>query len=452
MVRALACLALLACASSPAPRPAPAPAPAPKPAPPPPAAPTPESQAHEVVAQLAKGEFDAIEARFAKAQALPHGALAKGWTELVASVGPLSGCETADTKNGKDGTLVTLHCKFEKVTLPIVIGIADDGKLAGLRVLPPAVNQAPWEPPPYAPKDAVTRDVTIGELPGTLTLPAGKGPFPAIVFVHGSGPEDRDETIGATRMFADLAAGLAAHGIATLRYDKRTKVAPQTLRKEFTVEDEVTRDALAAVDVATHVPEIDGHHVYLLGHSLGGYLAPRIAQGDKAIAGLVIMAGATRPIQLLIVEQLEYIAKLDGTIDATEQVRIVEAKQAAARIAELEKGAMGNPGEQLLFAPPSYWKDLAGYQPAAVAATLKIPMLILQGEADYQVTMEDFAGWKKALAKRHDVTLHSYPKLFHAFIATDGPAKPADYERAGHVDEQVVTDLAAWINARTARR
>ena len=456
MKRSLVCLALIACGGSPPRVPAPPPAPAPaKPpeAPPPPAKPTPEAEARDVTEQLGKGDFDAIEAKFSPqvAQALPHGKLAELWGTVIAKTGTLASCGDAEVKTMAQGTVVKLSCKFEKVTLPLVIGIDPDAKIAGLRVLPPAESKVPWEPPPYAAKDGVTRDVMVGDLPGTLTLPAGKGPFPAIVLVHGSGPSDRDETIGPNKVFGDLALGLAAHGVATLRYDKRTKVKPETLPKDLTVEDEVIKDAIAAVDVLAKTPEVDGKRIYVLGHSLGGYLAPRIAQQAKHVAGLVILAGPTRPLQDLFVEQLEYIAKIDGTVDKGEQAGIDEAKKAAARIAELQKGAQPNPGELLLYVPPAYWKDLAGYDPAAVAAKLKLPILVLQGARDYQVTTVDFDGWKKALGKKKNVKLTLYPRLFHLFIAGDGPSTPAEYEKPGHVDEQVVLDIAAWVNARSSR-
>jgi dienelactone hydrolase len=456
MRRSLVCALLIACGGSPPPPAAPPPPPAPaaaSPPPAPPAKPTPEAEALEVTAQLAKGDFDAIEAKFSTqvAQALPHGKLAELWGTVTAKTGALASCGDADVKPIAPMTVVKLSCKFEKVTLPLVIAIDQDAKVAGLRVLPPAEPKVPWDPPPYAAKDAVTRDVMVGDLPGTLTLPAGKGPFPAVVLVHGSGPNDRDETIGPNKVFGDLALGLAAHGVASLRYDKRTKAKPETLPKDLTVEDEVIKDAAVAVDVLAHTPEISPKRIYVVGHSLGGYLAPRIAQETKGIAGLVIMAGPTRPLQDLFVEQLEYIAKVDGTVDKGEQDGIDEAKKAAARITELQKGAQPNPGEMLLYVPPSYWKDLAGYDPAAVAAKLKLPILVLQGARDYQVTTADFAGWKAALGRKKNVKLTLYGKLFHLFIAGDGPSTPAEYEKPGHVDEQVIRDIAAWISARSSR-
>ncbi len=89
--------------------------------------------------------------------------------------------------------------------------------------------------------------------------------------------------------------------------------------------------------------------------------------------------------------------------------------------------------------------SLRDFDQVGTARTYKKPMLILQGERDYQVTTEDFAGWKKALAGRPNVTLRSYPKLNHLFMEGEGKAKPAEYEKPGHVAEEVINDLANWI-------
>jgi dienelactone hydrolase len=272
-----------------------------------------------------------------------------------------------------------------------------------------------------------------------------------IVLVHGSGPNDRDETIGPNKVFADLAAGFATKGIATLRYDKRTNVHPETLPKDFTIDDEVTNDAIAAVALMAKTPDIDGKRVFVLGHSLGGYIAPRIAQRAKRLAGIIIMAGSTLPLADKVVDQLTYIANLDGTVTADEQQAIDDATAEAQRIAQLAKGVAGTPGEMRLGAPPSYWKDLGTYDAVGTAATLALPILVVQGERDYQVTKADYAGWQKvvafagALGKKRTAKLVLYPKLTHLFIAGEGPSTPAEYETPGHVDEQVIADVASWV-------
>ena len=100
----------------------------------------------------------------------------------------------------------------------------------------------------------------------------------------------------------------------------------------------------------------------------------------------------------------------------------------------------------VMGAPASYWLDLRGYRPAAVAATLRMPMLVLQGERDYQVTMTDFAAWKQALGGRPDVELRTYPALNHLFVAGSGPSVPAEYAARAHVDSSVINDIATWIS------
>ena len=120
-------------------------------------------------------------------------------------------------------------------------------------------------------------------LPATLTYPAGVARAPGVVLVHGSGPNDRDETVGANKPFRDLAHGLAGRGIVVLRYDKRSKVAPLAfMGRPFTVDEEVVDDALSAAALLRGLPEVDPSRVVVLGHSLGGTLAPRIGERDTA--------------------------------------------------------------------------------------------------------------------------------------------------------------------------
>src|SRR5205085_1721112 len=153
------------------------------------------------------------------------------------------------------------------------------------------------------------------KLGGTLTMPNGSGPFPGVVLVHGSGPNDRDETVGGTKMFKDVAEGLASRGIAVVRYDKRTKVyGPRVAAlKTFTLHDEAVEDALKAAALLRTQSGIDAKRVFILGHSLGAYAAPRIGAEDPQIAGLILMAGNARHIEDLVVEQVQ---TLGGTAKA----------------------------------------------------------------------------------------------------------------------------------------
>src|SRR5262249_44809950 len=148
---------------------------------------------------------------------------------------------------------------------------------------------ASWTAPSYAtPATFDEKPIAVGSnpaLPGLIAIPKDAKNAPAVVLVHGSGPNDQDETIGALKVFKDLAWGLASRGIVVLRYDKRTRVAPQGVT---TQKEEVDDAAHAAIALLAARPEVDPKRVALLGHSQGGYLAPRIAKADPAIKRVVI--------------------------------------------------------------------------------------------------------------------------------------------------------------------
>jgi dienelactone hydrolase len=345
----------------------------------------------------------------------------------------------------QDVDVVVFPVKFPAGNFNLVISVDDSGKIAGLFIRPgEAPKSSAWTAPPYVhPNLLHEREVTVGsgdwKLPGTLTVPNEGGRFPGVVLVHGSGPNDRDETVFAAKPFRDFAEGLASRGIAVLRYEKRTKLyAPQLLRlKDFTVQQETVDDALQAISLIRQQPEIASNRIYLLGHSLGGYLGPRIARLDGKLAGLIILAGSVRPIQDLIVQQYEYLGA------NPEQLR--KAQEDAAKVNTLKPGGENPPA--LFGLPSSYWLDLQHYDPVAEASALKCRLLILQGGRDYQVTKEDFELWQRALKNRANVTLHVYPALNHLFVSGTGKSLPSEYSKPGHVDPAVIEDVADWINA-----
>jgi alpha-beta hydrolase superfamily lysophospholipase len=270
-----------------------------------------------------------------------------------------------------------------------------------------------------------------------------------VVLVHGSGPNDRDETILANKPFRDLAWGLSSRGIAVLRYEKRTRVhGEKMVGKDFpTVKEEVVDDALAAVELLRKTKGIDAKRVFVLGHSLGGLMAPRIGEQDPKIAGLIVLAGNTRPLEDLVLEQFTYIYSLEGATDE-QKAELQKIKEQVARVKD-PKLVADTPGKELpLGVPGGYWLALRDYRPAETAAKLRMPMLILQGERDYQVTMEDFALWKKHVGNRTNVVLKSYPRLNHLFMDGKGKAKPDEYMNLGHVDREVLDDIAEWVLKR----
>ena len=414
----------------------------------------PEVRARQVLDQMVNGKFSEIEAQYDSAMksALPPGKLAEVWGQLNDQIGSFKKVTGATTRQISGYEVVTLTCEFQQMAIDTIVSFTSGGQIGGIRIVPHKPD-AEWSAPAYAKTDsfreqAVTVESGHWELPGTLTVPAGSGPFPLVVLVHGSGPHDQDETMGPNATFKDLAWGLGSKGVAVLRYVKRTKKYGVKIGDDpsrFTVDDEVINDARAAVDLASREPKIDSKRIYVLGHSLGGYLAPRIASGDAQVGGLIIFAGSARPMEKLVVEQLQYFSTLPGGDSDLVRAKIAAAEQSERQIESPDL----KPGDtvELLGTKitATYFLDLRGYEPTAVAAKLSIPILVMQGGRDYQVRDADFEAWKKTLEGKPTVQFKYYPDVNHLFETGKGMATPAEYDNPGHVAEPVISDMAAWI-------
>ncbi|HET7561778.1 MAG TPA: alpha/beta hydrolase [Rhodanobacteraceae bacterium] len=291
----------------------------------------------------------------------------------------------------------------------------------------------------------------FGPLHGALTLPAGHGPFPAVVLVQGSGASDMDETIGPNKPFRDIADGLARAGIASLRYDKRTftYAARSATNDRFTVDDEVTDDALAALHLLAQQKSIAPRRVFVLGHSEGAMLVPRIIQRDASVAGGIMLAAPARPMLAVAADQVRELAAKSGLPESAVEANLkaIAAEQALLDKADPEHPPQGRFGP----APQSWWLSLHDYHQVAVAKALKQPLLIAQGGRDFQVSPTlDFDAWKQALASKPGVTFHLYPGLGHLFRPAGKSGTVADYVEPGAVDPQVIADIADWIKAQPA--
>ena len=411
--------------------------------------------AQRIIHQLAAGEFSKVEALYddRMSSALPPGKLAESWPNLIQQEGAFESIVDTQTIRVQGLEVVKLACKFANATLDATIAFDPDGKIAGLGFRPHQETEAPWNPPAYAKSATLTEEpLTLVngqfELPGTLAMPKGDGPFPAVVLVPGSGPHDQDETIGPNKGFKDLALGLASRGIAVYRYTKRTeKYADKSTDDpvKLTVDDEVISDARAAVAFIAKQHRINSQQVFLLGHSLGAYLAPRIATGDPQIAGIAILGANTKPIEQVIVEQIRYLSG-KSTAPADESAKQLADVETAEK--QIESPDL-KPGDTVMLLGSrtygAYWLDLRGYDPVKTASQLKIPILILQGGRDYQVTNANFDEWTKALSRRHNVTLKLLPDLNHLFMPGEGVSTPAEYAKPNHVSEEVIDTVASWI-------
>lgn len=412
----------------------------------------------DLVDRLSKGDFAGATKNFDNKMknALPADKLEQVWQSILAQVGPYE--HQLAVRSGKVGPadVVYVGCKFKKAVLDAKVVFANKKQVAGLWFVPSQTmaGKSPKSLPKYLKSDAFEEiQVSIGHaskaLPGILTLPKGPGPFPAIVLVHGSGPHDRDETIGPNKPFRDLGRGLAVNGLAVLRYDKRSKVFPAqmlAIMDKLTVKEETIDDTLAAVQLLRETEQIDPDKIYVFGHSLGGFVAPRIGKQDRRIAGLIIMAGTTRPLEDVILDQFNYISRLDGEISPDEKANLDVLELQVARVKDPKLSVARFAAKNLpLGIPKSYWRDLRAYQPVEMARGLSQPILVLQGGRDYQVTKADYDGWRKGLSAKRNVRFRLYPNLNHLFMEGQGRSTPAEYERPGYVSEQVIRDISQWV-------
>jgi dienelactone hydrolase len=413
-------------------------------------------KAQDFINQMTAGDYASASREFSREllQALPEAKLKETWQGLIGQFGDFQEISKVQAVERDAYSILTVTSQFQNASLDFRLTFDQNGQIAGL-TYQPATSDSPYTPPAFVHRDVFQDiEVTIGEgewaLPGSLSLPVVIGNFPGVILVHGSGPQDRDETIGPNKPFRDLAWGLASQGIAVLRYEKRTKVhasqiTPE-LRASLTVQEEVIDDALAAVRFLRDAEGGDPEGVYVLGHSLGATLAPRIGEQDPSIAGLIVMAGMARPLEDTILDQYTYLASLSPSPTEAQKAELEQLKEKVARVKDPDLSDQVSPKDLPLDIPPAYWLALRDYQPAEVAKSLPMRIFVLQAGRDYQVTTEgDFSLWQKALSGKRNATLKLYPNLFHLFIPCEGPASPQEYLVPGHVSEEVIQDIANWI-------
>ncbi len=389
-------------------------------------------------------------------------ALRAAWDAELARLGAITSIGTPLSEPGSQGAVVVkipLFC--ERGAMAVVASLTALGQLSGLQLAPPGAAEptAPWQPPEYAqPAQFEEEEVLVGSgplaVPGTVSIPRAPGPCPALVILPGSGPNDRDGTIGRNKPLKDLAWGLASRGIAVLRFDKVTLIHAHEVRADesFTVVDEYVHHAVAAIGILAAHPAVDRKRLFLAGHSLGGTVAPRVAAAEPAITGLILLAAGSTPLQWAALRQVRYLASLNAET-AVASRSVIETMSEQARRVDSPDLSPSTPAGDLPFGvPATYWLDLRSHRPAELAAALGRPVLILQGGRDYQVTVEeDLATWQRGLAGMPDVTVRIHPAGNHFFFAGSGPSVPAESEPVQHMDAAVISDIVEWISGAAGR-
>jgi len=319
--------------------------------------------------------------------------------------------------------------------LTIVRGVANRAAL----FVPPPDYSAPAGAP-YAAEE-VTVPTPMGHtLAGTLTLPRGAGPFPAIVTITGSGSQERDEEIPMVkgyRPFRQIADTLGRMGIAVLRMDDRGAGKSGGNARTATSED-FARDIEAGVAYLRGRKEIDGRRIGLVGHSEGGLIAPLVAVKDPTLRAIVLMAGPAQTGRTILDFQNRYAIEHSPGIAAEAR----DSAMAAAR-QQVDSMAASNP----------WVKYFLDYDPLATARKVRVPTLILQGATDQQVTAVQAEALGEAIRSggNRNVTVRVFPETNHLFIL-DPSGNPSGYSAlgTGQIRPEVIAALTEWL-ARTLR-
>ncbi len=343
--------------------------------------------------------------------------------------------------------------------------------------------QTPTGPFPYRSEEVEYRnDPADVRLAGTLTLPAGEGPHPAVILISGSGPQDRDETIFEHKPFWVLADHLSRQGIAVLRVDDRG-VGKSTGNLDASTSEDFAGDVLAGVAYLAGRAEVDGRRIGLIGHSEGGLIAPMAATRSGQVAFVVLLAGPGVPGREILDHQGRLIAEKSGAgpelieHDSRQRQRMFEILRsnpddaAAAeqlvvfyrgqldelpaakktQLGDLDKVARA----QVAGVATPWFRFFLDYDPRPTLRKVKVPVLVLSGEKDLQVDPEqNVPAIAKALkkARNRDVTVEVLPGLNHLF-QTASRGTPDEYARIEETFDPVALErISSWIAARTLGR
>ncbi|MDR1204177.1 MAG: alpha/beta fold hydrolase [Peptococcaceae bacterium] len=384
------------------------------------------------------------------------------WTQLTAAYGEFSHAGESERADAGEYKIVLAELFFAKGELIQRTVFDTQGRVAGL-----LFSEGALPGPGGGSAEEIGEAVTFYAderypISGLLTFPDEAGEkCPAVVLIHGSGAHDRNETIGANRVFADIADGLTARGVAVLRYDKRTytygaEITESEDYAKFTVMDEITDDAEAAVRFLRGDGRVDADRIYLAGHSLGAGLLSYI--GERApVAGYIVMAGTARRLWELALEQnlriVEEQSAAGGTdadrakIETAREFVAAETKKAETLSGMSDEDALN---ETIFGMPAWYLRSFEGIDPAALHTRDGRPVLILQGGRDKQVPPEDLDRWRQALAQHPDARFALYPELNHLFGAYTGEDIPLlriseEYDVRTPVADAVIDDIAEFI-------
>ena len=393
-------------------------------------------RAQHILDLVKMGQGDSLVAQFHPSikESLPVAVIDHLWEGLLAKSGDFQ--KQMNWEESRRDTVLLQQCNlvFESESVQFSLMTDDDQHIVGFHFTPiehlfdalPEVDRMKWK---YRESDTLLVNRRVN-LPAVFCHPSEMaGKVPVVVFVNDIGPYDKDGTFGPNKPLREVAHRLAKRGIASLRYDTRTFVygaRTQEVGGVLTYDTEMVDDAVAALEMVSRFEEVDSQQLYVVGHSAGGMLAPRIAMLSRVpLAGMISVAGAARPLKEVLHSQLRYMAKLQGGSEAQ-----------ADSVSEMMYGKLSM----------SYRTFAAAYNPVGTARGLRIPMLFLQGGHDFKVTQADFDLWKNGLENMPNAQFVWLEKCDHLLREQSAMSVPGTYMLPGRISSEAIRAIVSFIH------
>lgn len=373
------------------------------------------------------------------------------WERFPNYVGEYKSYEDIRTEKHDTLDIVLIRLSFEKTKLDFKQVYNNKKKLVGIFFVPAKSKTAYNLPDYYEASKQYENKLTVKtgtfEMPAVLCVPNNIQNPPVVILLAGSGPNDKDETIGPNRPLKDIALGLASKGIASLRYDKRSNVYGKKLDENKTgLYEEVVEDALSAIKLLRANPLTKTSKIFIAGHSLGAMCAPWIAEKSKDVSAVIMLAGPARNLEDIADEQMQYLLSDKFPEDKVKKI-MAEYKKHTDLVRDPKALKTAKAIDLPFGAPVYYWQSVKAYNQIKTAKKIKQPILVLQGERDYQVTMTDFEIWKKELGTDPKNKFTSYPKLNHLFQSGENKSKPDEYNEPGNLDVKVINTMVEFVKS-----
>ena len=380
----------------------------------------------------------------------PEGKFIEAWEITLASLGELKQYKYKCIETNQKNSVYYYDVIFSNSSVIFkvisneennIIGffVTQDSPCTSKYVLPKYTNTKA-----YSEKDTILKNNNLN-IKSKIIIPKVTVSKIVCIILSGSGPQDIDSSIRANKPLKDLAVGLGSKGISSIRFDKRE--TNFSLDKDsITIDDEYKNNILSIISYLKTDRVFHEYKIFLIGHSLGGMITPRIANEVENIDGAILMAANFRPLEDLILEQTKYLLSIDSTTSTVDKNNCLEKLEVKLDYLKDSLSLNLNPTKLPLNIPASYWLSLKKYNLSNIINRkgIKKPMLVLWGEKDYLVRERDFNLYKNYFQNEKNKFI-SYPELNHIFIKSDNSMSPQEYSNFGNIPEYVIDDIIMWL-------